>query len=319
MAGSLLMLLDDITSLLDDVALMTKTAAHKTVGILGDDLALGAKQLEGVSAKRELPVVWGVMKGSFINKLILVPLALLISAFSPWGVTPLLMVGGAYLCYEGAEKVWDGLMHRVRGKTKEEKCEEAQERAELQAASQSSKGRQAYEKKKIRGAVRTDFILSAEIVSIALGTVKNAALLDQFIVVSIIAVLVTVGVYGVVGIIVKLDDLGLYLKKRDNGFLQGIGGAILSVAPWLMRFLSLAGTVAMFLVGGGILIHGLPKLGQPLERLAHSAGILDGFVQLLLITAAGLLAGAIVLAVVKLVERFWPHKDKEHEPAAPAS
>ncbi len=309
--GSLLMLLDDVATLLDDVALMTKTAAHKTVGVLGDDLALGAKQLEGISARRELPVVWAVAKGSFVNKLILVPLAMLISAFSPWGVTPLLMVGGAYLCYEGAEKIWDGLVHRIRGRTPEEKREEAQHRAEVAEAAKTERGSLAYEKKKIRGAVRTDFILSAEIVSIALGTVKNASLFDQFIVVSIIAVLVTVGVYGVVGVIVKLDDMGLFLQKCDSGLLQSLGGIIISAAPWLMRALSVAGTVAMFLVGGGILIHGMPWLDTPLETLAHSAGVLEGVVQLLLITGAGVFAGAVVLALVSLVARLLPHRQIE--------
>ena len=257
MAGtSLLALLDDIATVLDDVALLTKVAAKKTAGVLGDDLALNAEQVSGVRADRELPVVWAVAKGSFKNKLILVPAALTISAFAPWAITPLLMVGGAYLCYEGFEKVAHKLLHS--------KQEDEAEHAEIiEAISDPDVDIVAFEKNKIKGAIRTDFILSAEIIVIALGTVKDVPMLTQVLVVSGIALLMTVGVYGLVAGIVKLDDAGLHLiqeKASDawGGFKRALGRGILRVAPYLMKTLSIVGTAAMFLVGGGILVHGIP-------------------------------------------------------------
>ncbi len=241
MAGSsLLTLIDDIASLLDDVSLMTKMAAKKTAGVLGDDLALNAQQVSGVKADREIPVVWKVAKGSFINKAILVPLALLISAFAPWAITPLLMIGGAYLCYEGFEKVYHSLMHR--------KGAEAEEKAELDTSEDVA----VYEQRKIKGAIRTDFVLSAEIIAITLGTVAGATFSQQVIVLCGIAIVMTVGVYGIVAGIVKLDDLGFYLARKRSALAQSLGRGIVSAAPYLMKTLSVVGTLAMFMVGGGI-------------------------------------------------------------------
>ncbi|MBP6320350.1 MAG: DUF808 domain-containing protein, partial [Rubrivivax sp.] len=245
--GSLLLLLDDIATVLDDVAVLSKVAAKKTAGVLGDDLALNAQQLTGFSAQRELPVVWAVARGSFVNKAILVPAALAISAFAPWAVTPLLMVGGAFLCYEGFEKI----AHRFLPGGHEEKPP-LQERARVLA--DPALDLVALERDKIKGAVRTDFILSAEIVAITLGTVADASFSTQLTVLSGIAVVMTVGVYGFVAGIVKLDDLGLWLSGRDSGAAQALGRGIVRAAPWLMKGLSVAGTAAMFLVGGGILV-----------------------------------------------------------------
>ncbi|WP_199635445.1 DUF808 domain-containing protein [Serratia sp. PAMC26656] len=295
MAGSsLLTLLDDIASLLDDVSLMTKMAAKKTAGVLGDDLALNAQQVSGVKADRELPVVWGVAKGSFINKLILVPLALLISAFAPWAITPLLMVGGAYLCYEGFEKVFHSLTH---GKQGEEKKEELDANANEDVA--------AYEQRKVKGAIRTDFVLSAEIIAITLGTVAGASFSQQVIVLSGIAIVMTIGVYGIVAGIVKLDDLGLYLSRKTSALARSIGNGIVSAAPYLMKTLSIVGTVAMFMVGGGILTHGLPPVHHLFEDWASYATvvptfghILQGAIPALLNVVFGLIAGGVVLVVV---------------------
>ena len=297
-AGSLLTLLDDIASVLDDVAVLSKIAAKKTAGVLGDDLALNAQQLTGFSAQRELPVVWAVARGSFINKAILVPAALAISAFAPWAVTPLLMVGGAFLCYEGFEKV----AHRFLHAGAREKVP-LPERARL--LTDSAVDLVALERDKIKGAVRTDFILSAEIVAITLGTVAGEPFTTQLTVLSGIAVLMTVGVYGFVAGIVKLDDLGLWLSRRGNAAAQGLGRGILGAAPWLMKALSVAGTAAMFLVGGGILVHGLPPLHHAVVQAVQGGGaavqavgplVADGVV--------GMLAGAVVLAAVSLVQRL---------------
>ncbi|WP_312242594.1 DUF808 domain-containing protein [Pantoea sp.] len=298
MAGtSLLTLLDDITTLLDDISVMGKVAAKKTAGVLGDDLSLNAQQVTGVKANRELPVVWGVAKGSFLNKLILVPLALVISAFAPWLVTPLLMLGGAYLCYEGVEKVMHSL-HR----DKEEKSPEARRQRLEKLAQQDPR---VFEKNKIKGAVRTDFILSAEIVAITLGIVSEAPLLDQLIVMAGIAIMVTVGVYGIVAAIVKLDDLGYWLREKSSTLAQGAGGALLFAAPWLMKILSVVGTLAMFLVGGGIVIHGIAPLHHAIEQ--YSEGF-NGLVAALLSNGAslvlGFILGAIVLLVVNLIAKL---------------
>ncbi|KPG78183.1 MULTISPECIES: DUF808 domain-containing protein [Pseudomonas] len=299
MAGSsLLVLIDDIATVLDDVALMTKMAAKKTAGVLGDDLALNAQQVSGVRAEREIPVVWAVAKGSFVNKLILVPSALAISAFVPWLVTPLLMVGGAYLCFEGFEKLAHKFLH-----SKEE--DEAGHAQLTEAVADPSTDLVAYEKDKIKGAIRTDFILSAEIIAITLGTVADASLTQQVVVMSGIAIVMTVGVYGLVAGIVKLDDLGLWLTQKPGQMAKKIGGGILSAAPYMMKTLSVVGTAAMFLVGGGILTHGVPVLHHWIEGVGAAAGSAGFAVPMLLNGVAGIIAGAVVLAVVTVLGKLW--------------
>ncbi len=293
MASSLLALLDDIATVLDDVAVLSKLAAKKTAGVLGDDLALNAQQVAGVTADRELPVVWAVARGSFINKAILVPAALAISAFAPWLITPLLMVGGAFLCFEGFEK----LAHKFLHSREEDEAHHAQL---TKALVQEDIDLVAFERDKIKGAVRTDFILSAEIIAITLGTVAGQPFGTQVGVLVGIAVVMTIGVYGFVAGIVKLDDLGLYLS-RLGGALAALGRAILAAAPWMMKTLSVVGTAAMFLVGGGILVHGLPVLHHLIEPLTSAV---SGWSSLILATAAeglvGIVAGGLVLAAVTL-------------------
>lgn len=300
MAGaSLLALLDDITTVLDDVSLMTKVAAKKTAGVLGDDLALNAEQVAGVQAERELPVVWAVAKGSFINKLILVPAALLISAVAPWLITPLLMIGGAYLCFEGFEKIAHKLFHSHDAAT-------AEEAELLEVARNPDVDMVAFEQDKIKGAIRTDFVLSAEIIVIALGVVEKMPFLSQVLTLSLIAVIMTIGVYGLVAGIVKLDDVGFHLTRDGaGGFRRALGNGILAFAPWLMKALSVVGTAAMFLVGGGILLHGIPHSHDFLhgaEMFVHQVGGIGGVLALiaptLLSGVFGVLAGALVLAVV---------------------
>ncbi|MBY8927703.1 DUF808 domain-containing protein [Pseudomonas sp. Wu6] len=299
MAGSsLLVLLDDIAAVLDDVALMTKMAAKKTSGVLGDDLALNAQQVSGVRAEREIPVVWAVAKGSFVNKLILVPTALLISAFAPWAVTPLLMLGGAYLCFEGFEKLAHKFLHS--------KAEDQAGHAQLtEAVADPATDLVAFEKDKIKGAIRTDFILSAEIIAITLGIVADAALTQQVIVLSGIAIVMTAGVYGLVAGIVKLDDLGLWLTQKPGQVARSIGGAILSAAPYMMKSLSVIGTAAMFMVGGGILTHGVPVMHHWIETVSQNSGALAWLMPTLLNAVAGIIAGAVVLAVVSVVGKVW--------------
>ncbi|AZD28421.1 DUF808 domain-containing protein [Pseudomonas chlororaphis] len=303
MAGSsLLVLIDDIATVLDDVALMTKMAAKKTAGVLGDDLALNAQQVSGVRAERELPVVWAVAKGSFLNKLILVPAALAISAFAPWLVTPLLMLGGAYLCFEGFEKLAHKFLHS--------KAEDQAEHQQLiEAVADPATDLVSFEKTKIKGAIRTDFILSAEIIAITLGTVADAPLMQQVVVLSGIAIVMTVGVYGLVGGIVKLDDLGLWLTQKPGQVAKSIGGAILSAAPYMMKSLSVIGTAAMFMVGGGILTHGVPAAHHWIETVtARTAEAVGGFsliMPTLLNAVAGIIAGAAVLVVVSLGSKLW--------------
>ncbi|CAI8782994.1 DUF808 domain-containing protein [Pseudomonas serboccidentalis] len=299
MAGSsLLVLIDDIATVLDDVALMSKMAAKKTAGVLGDDLALNAQQVSGVRAEREIPVVWAVAKGSFVNKLILVPSALAISAFVPWLVTPLLMVGGAYLCFEGFEKLAHKFLHS--------KAEDDADHAQLSAAvAEPTTDLVAFEKDKIKGAIRTDFILSAEIIAITLGAVAGASLTQQVIVMSGIAIVMTVGVYGLVAGIVKLDDLGLWLTQKPGSTAKSIGNAILRAAPYMMKGLSVIGTAAMFLVGGGILTHGIPVLHHWIESVGAAAGSAGFAVPVLLNGVAGIIAGAVVLAVVSVVGKIW--------------
>jgi len=277
---------------------MSKMAAKKTAGVLGDDLALNAQQVSGVRAEREIPVVWAVAKGSFLNKLILVPSALAISAFVPWLVTPLLMVGGAYLCFEGFEKLAHKFLHS--------KAEDDAEHVQLSAAvAEPSTDLVAYEKDKIKGAIRTDFILSAEIIAITLGTVADASLTQQVIVMSGIAIVMTVGVYGLVAGIVKLDDLGLWLTQKSGSAAKSIGNAILRAAPYMMKGLSVIGTAAMFLVGGGILTHGIPVLHHWIESVGAASGSAGFAVPVLLNGVAGIIAGAVVLAVVSVVGKIW--------------
>lgn len=308
MAGtSLLALLDDIATVLDDVAVMTKVAAKKTAGVLGDDLALNAEQVSGIRAERELPVVWAVAKGSLKNKLILVPTALAISALAPWAITPLLMVGGAYLCFEGFEKIAHKFLHS--------KAEKQAEHVELiEALSDPEIDLVAFEREKIKGAVRTDFILSAEIIVIALGTVQGAAMGTQIAVVAGIALIMTIGVYALVAGIVKLDDVGLHLVKGGTadmwgGFRRTLGKGLLRLAPFLMKSLAIVGTAAMFMVGGGILMHGLPgahHLVEAVVEAAHGVAAIGGFLAALAPTVvsalAGIVAGGLVLAAVNLTK-----------------
>lgn len=298
MAGSsLLTLLDDIATLLDDISLMGKLAAKKTAGVLGDDLSLNAQQVSGVRANRELPVVWGVAKGSLLNKVILVPLALLISAFLPWAITPLLMVGGAFLCFEGAEKI----LHTLHARKHKESPEARQERL----ASIAKQDPKTFERDKVKGAIRTDFILSAEIVAITLGIVAEAPLLTQVLILSGIAVLVTIGVYGIVAVIVKLDDMGFWLVEKTNALAQATGKTLLFIAPWLMKILSVVGTLAMFLVGGGIVVHGIAPLHHAIEHFnEQQSAAIQWLIPSLVNLVLGFILGLIVVAVVKMVSRL---------------
>lgn len=305
MAGaSLLALLDDISTILDDVALMSKMAAKKTAGVLGDDLALNAQQLSGFKAERELPIVWAVAKGSFINKVILVPLALLISAFWEQGVLLLLMLGGLYLCYEGVEKLAHNFLHR------KDKTVAGTAAAEKKIALDLANLAQ-FEKQKTKGAIRTDFILSAEIIVISLGTVADAPLLDQLMVLSIIAIVMTIGVYGLVAGIVKLDDAGFYLMKKRGQLARSIGRGLLAFTPYLMKTLSIVGTAAMFLVGGGIIAHGVPSFYHWIDDRAEQAGGIPALGQLfeaslptILNGLLGIVAGIIVLVIVTLGQKI---------------
>lgn len=308
MAGaSLLTLIDDIATVLDDVAILSKVAVKKTAGVLGDDLALNAEQVSGVKADRELPVVWAVAKGSFLNKLILVPSALLISAFMPPLITVLLVLGGLFLCFEGFEKVSHKFFHSKKALADEHQ-------AVIESVNNESIDIVALEKEKIKGAIRTDFILSAEIVVIALGTVKEAAFETQVMVISALAIAITVGVYGLVAAIVKLDDLGLYLLRKSvsgrfNTLQRAIGRGLLIFAPFLMRLLTVVGTIAMFLVGGGIIVHSFPWLSQQFENverwLSHYIGSLSEMIlPILLDGITGVVIGGVVLAGVSLVSRL---------------
>lgn len=290
MATGILALLDDISTILDDVSLLAKVAAQKTAGVVGDDLALNAQQVAGVRAERELPVVFAVAKGSLVNKAILVPAALAISAWLPWAITVLLMIGGAYLCFEGFEKLAHRALHGAG--------EEAAHRAEIERLNaDASLDLRALERDKIRGAIRTDFVLSAEIITITLGTVAGAGLLQQVAVLAGVAVLMTVGVYGLVGLIVKLDDIGAYMARRERALPRAAGNAIVRAAPWLMKSLAVVGTAAMFMVGGGILVHGIP----PLRRLIDGAPMPA---TLAFDVLCGMAAGAIVLGVVTAAQRI---------------
>ena len=315
MTPSLLALLDDIATLLDDISVMTKVAARqgisaaddvaamtqlaakKTAGVLGDDLALNAQQVSGVRADRELPVVWAVSKGSLLNKAILVPAALGISAVAPWAITPLLMLGGLYLCFEGAEKLLHAFFH-----PKEDPNVRRGER--IKALAEEPVDLVAFEKNKVKGAIRTDFILSAEIIVITLGTVAEASFARQLAVLTGISMIMTVGVYGLVGGIVKLDDLGLYLTQQNASWKQTMGRGLLTFAPWLMKTLSVVGTAAMFLVGGGILLHGFPALGHAVEQVTDGLAWASGIANSLAGALTGLLAGSVAVGVFQIFSRL---------------
>jgi hypothetical protein len=307
-AASLLALLDDIATILDDVAVMTKVATKKTAGVLGDDLALNAQQVQGIRAERELPVVWAVAKGSLVNKAILVPAALAISALEGWLasrgtnvplVLPLMMIGGAFLCYEGVEKLAHKFLHSA--------AEDAAEHdAHLKAVADENVDMVAFEKDKIKGAVRTDFILSAEIIVISLGAAAGKPFVTQVGVLLAIAMIMTVGVYGLVGGIVKLDDAGLSLVRRADAGSRALGAGILRAAPLLMKFLSIAGTAAMFLVGGGILVHGIPALEHFIEP--YKGGLGGTLLSMAFDAAVGIAVGIAALLVVKAISRLRPRR-----------
>ncbi|MBJ7537951.1 DUF808 domain-containing protein [Marinomonas transparens] len=299
----LLALLDDITTLLDDVAVFSKVAAKKTAGVLGDDLALNAEQVSGVKADRELPVVWAVAKGSFLNKLILVPLALAISAFIPWLIQPLLMLGGLYLCFEGVEKVLHYFQHDDEKQTLRKNLQQAESAPELLAL----------ENNKVKGAIRTDFVLSAEIIVISLGTVAGQDLVTQALVVSLIAIVVTLGVYALVGVIVRLDDIGLYLFQSTNKLVKVFGNAILKGAPMLIRLLTIVGTITMFLVGGGIFVHGLPTLhhlaGMAVAGEIAQYPIITGAINTGISLAVGLALGGVTVWIASFFPKKTPKKN----------
>jgi predicted DNA repair protein MutK len=303
--ASLLALLDDIATVLDDVAVLSKVATKKTAGVLGDDLALNAQQLTGIRAARELPVVWAVAKGSLLNKAILVPAALAISALAPWAVLPLLMIGGLFLCYEGCEKLAHKFLHRPAE-------DQAEREVLVRAMADPDVDLVALERQKIKGAIRTDFILSAEIIVIALGIVADAAFGTRVAVMVTIALLMTVGVYGLVAGIVKLDDVGLYLSRQEGSRIATAAGrGIIRLAPWLMKGLSIAGTAAMFLVGGGIIVHGIGPLAHWAHVMANVLGGAGFLAPALFNAVVGIAAGAVVLLAVTLVRRLrGPHQAK---------
>ena len=312
MAGtSLLALLDDIATLMDDVAILSKVAVKKTAGVLGDDLALNAEQVSGVRAKRELPVVWAVFKGSAINKLIMVPVALALSAFVPWLIMPLLMLGGAFLCFEGFEKVAHRLIHSRAE-------DDAEHVARLEALSNQNVDMVEFEKNRIRGAIRTDAILSAEIIVIILGTVQNEPFVTRVVVLSLLAALITIGVYGLVAAIVKLDDVGLFLLNREGPgkwtrFKNWSGKQILRFAPKLMKTLSVVGTAAMFLVGGGIIVHGIPQLAELVhdvelltDGLPVAAHFVGGVLTVLANGFIGIVCGGVLVGAWALIQKLIP-------------
>ncbi|STZ08046.1 Inner membrane protein yedI [Moraxella caprae] len=300
MAGSLLILLDDIATLLDDVSILTKVAAKKTAGVLGDDLALNAQQVTGVRADRELAVVWAVAKGSFINKCILVPAALAISAVAAWLITPLLMIGGLFLCYEGSEKV----IHKFAPKLLPHDLDDEDAHQARLEANANDEDLVALEQDKIKGAIRTDFILSAEIVVISLGVMTATTFMTKALALSAIAILMTVGVYGLVAMIVKMDDVGMHWAAQSDPAKQKMGNLLLAFAPKLMKFLSIAGTLAMFLVGGGILVHGVDILHHQAEHLSHLSGMFGGLTETIYNGVVGFIAGCLVVALVVVFKKI---------------
>ena len=304
-ASSLLALIDDISTILDDVAVLTKTAAVKTTGVMGDDLALNAQQVSGVNVDRELPVVWAVAKGSFVNKLILVPVALLISAFVPVAVLPLMMIGGLFLCYEGVEKILHKILHGAD--------DEGHHKEHIAALTDPAADVVAIEKDKIKGAIRTDFVLSAEIIVITIGTMSTAPIMQQVIALSIVAVAATILVYGLVAGIVKLDDLGVKLKQQASAASRKIGSAILRAAPIMMKGLSILGTFAMFTVGGSIIVHGIPVIDHAIEGIAHNVSAISGLLawvaKTLLDALVGVVAGAIAVGIMLLVRKMRGKKE----------
>lgn len=300
-SSGFLALFDDIATLLDDIAVMAKAATKKTAGVLGDDLALNAEQVSGFAASRELPVVWAVFKGSIINKVILVPLALAISYFAPWLITPLLMIGGAYLCFEGFEKV----MHKFFHKEDENHHKEV-----LKTAAKDVKVNMLeYEKVKIKGAIRTDFILSAEIVAIALGVVSDAPFIKQVVILSLVAFLVTFAVYGLVGAIVKIDDVGMWLHKKSSIVAKKVGMFLINSMPYIMKTLTFVGTIAMFLVGGGIIMHGLPFIHHTTDSIVHANSFMEAVAPTVISLIIGFIVGGIVLAVVNGFEKIFHKKE----------
>ena len=312
MAGtSLLALIDDIVSVLDDVAVLSKVAAKKTAGVLGDDLALNAEQVSGVRANRELPVVWAVAKGSFLNKLILVPAALLISAVAPWAIMILLMIGGAYLCFEGFEKI----AHKFLHKEEHDENKKALRDVLLKDKEDPASDMVAFEKKKIKGAIRTDFVLSAEIIVIILGTLQGAAFSTQVTVLSLLAIAFTAGVYGFVAAIVKIDDVGLHFIQTATASVLGkikksIGQGLLVFAPFLMKSLSIVGTIAMFMVGGGILMHGIPGVEDAVHHFSNTinVAVLSAILPTLAGALIGLMSGGLLLALMTLILKIIPQE-----------
>jgi predicted DNA repair protein MutK len=314
MATSLLALLDDIATVLDDVAVMTKVAAGRTAGVLGDDLALNAEQVSGVRAERELPVVWAVFKGSARNKLILVPAALLLAVFAPFVIPPLLILGGCYLCYEGFEKISEKFLHRAESDIENEQLLAALHDPEVDLV--------AFENEKIKGAIRTDFVLSAEIIVIAMGSAQEASLAVQALTVTAIAILMTFGVYGLVAGIVKIDDLGLHLIKTGKGSVlkQKLGGGLLSFAPYLMKTLTIVGTAAMFLVGGGIIVHGIEfihtfsqDLIEPLSDIATIGAMLKFLASITFNGLIGIVAGGLLVPLVSSAQWGYSFIKREEQ------
>lgn len=273
---------DDIASLLDDAATMSKIATKQTVGILGDDLAVNAQKASDFSASRELPVLWAITKGSLRNKFIILPIAFLLSAFAPWAIIPILMIGGVYLAFEGAEKVFEYFFHHKQTDIKSLQSEIRREDI------------LKIEAKKIKSAILTDFILSIEIVIMALGTVLGHPLLVQIFVVTLVAILATIGVYGVVALLVRMDDLGIALVKREanrDSLLKKTGKLLITALPQVIRLLTFVGTLAMFLVAGGIFVHNIEQLHHILEFLPLMVG--------------ELLVGLVVGAVALLLHQFY--------------
>lgn len=316
MASSLLALIDDIATLLDDVAVLAKVAVKKTAGVMGDDLALNAEQVAGVKVDRELPVVWAVAKGSFVNKLILVPAALLISAFFPVAIMPLMMIGGLFLCYEGFEKVAHKLLHSGD-------ADVAHRAAKLAAIANPTIDLVVLERGKVKGAIRTDFILSAEIIVITLGTMGTAPILQQIVALSLVGIGATVLVYGIVAGIVKLDDFGIALRQRTGAFAQRSGALILRAAPLLMKSLSILGTAAMFTVGGSILVHGIPAVAHFLENLIAPIAARSSVVAVLCMTAleavAGIVSGAVALGLMLVGKRMFRAMRSRGDSSRPAA